>query len=388
MTKLVREALATEDLRGQPRRKGRRKGKHCVKRRRAVRAARQNALASAVARTWKVSKKERVAAANMAAEVIGRAVKNWREATVARRATAAEMIGRTIKRWTETMPCWIENWRTVLADRYGRCKIEERPGLVALWRADKCLRRFVWHAERRWLARRVMAAGRILRAIRSTNMRKSLRAESNAELGRCCLNTRALKRFWRAHPTVQYPEKHLYRDFEKLLQDWGLEWFQECFGDSRWREWVIEWNDGREDGLEKQIMMEAILVGDKVEGIEAVALYANHQLEEWMEQWQFEAEIIAENRKSSQRQERKKRSSDGQAGTKKGRWKRSDNSSLSDLNADFVEQQREKLRLLTGTRVSAVKSGCFNFIEGLVQGSYVRETGPECRIRCTCPENQ
>jgi hypothetical protein len=75
------------------------------------------------------------------------------------------------------------------------------------------------------------------------------------------LNTRALKRFWRAHPTVQYPEKHLYGDFEKLLQDWGLEWFQECFGDSRWREWVIEWNDGREDGLEKQIMMEAILVG-------------------------------------------------------------------------------------------------------------------------------
>jgi hypothetical protein len=72
-------------------------------------------------------------------------------------------------------------------------------------------------------------------------------------------------------------------------------------------------------------MVEAIFVGDKVGGIEAVALYANRQLEEWMEQWQFEAEIIAENRKSSQRQERKKGSSDGQAGTKKGRWKRSEN---------------------------------------------------------------
>ena len=31
--------------------------------------------------------------------------------------------------------------------------------------------------------------------------------------------------------------------------------------------------------------------GDKVEGIEAVALYANRQLEEWMEQWQFEAPV-------------------------------------------------------------------------------------------------
>jgi hypothetical protein len=132
VTKLVREALATEDLRGQPRRKGRRKGKHCVKRRRAVRAARQNALASAVARTWKVSKKERVAAANMAAEVIGRAVKNWREATVARRATAAEMIGRTIKRWTETMPCWIENWRTVLAVRYEAC-LAPPPSPIIMW---------------------------------------------------------------------------------------------------------------------------------------------------------------------------------------------------------------------------------------------------------------
>ena len=87
------------------------------------------------------------------------------------------------------------------------------------------------HAERRWLA---LAAGRIVRAlIRSKIMRKSLRAVSNAELGRCCPDKRALERFWRAHPTMQYPEKHLYRDFETLRQDWGLEWFQECFGDSR-----------------------------------------------------------------------------------------------------------------------------------------------------------
>ena len=86
---------------------------------------------------------------------------------------------------------------------------------------------------------------------------------------------------------------------------------------------MIERNDGRDDGIEKQIMTEAIFVGDKAKGIEAVALYANRQLEQWMEQWQLEAEIIAENQKLNQRKEMKKRASDGQAGTKKGRWKSS-----------------------------------------------------------------
>ena len=111
-----------------------------------------------------------------------------------------------------------------------------------------------------------------------------------------------------------------------------------------------------------------------------------------MEEWQCEAEIIAKLKRSSQRQKKKKKmASDGQAGTKKGRGK-SSSKECQDENgnssSDFVEQQSEKLRLLTGKRVSAVKSGCANFIEVWAEGNYIRETGPECRIRCTCPENQ
>ena len=79
---------------------------------------------------------------------------------------------------------------------------------------------------------------------------------------------------------------------------------------------MVEWNDNREDGFRKQVMTEAILFGDKAQGGGAVAIYANRQLEQWMEQWQIESEIIAEN----QRQETEERASDRQAGTKKGRW--------------------------------------------------------------------
>ena len=83
---------------------------------------------------------------------------------------------------------------------------------------------------------------------------------------------------------------------------------------------MIEWNYGRDDGIEKQIMTEGIFVGDKAKGIEAVALYANRQLEQWMEQWQLEAEIIAENQKLklNQRQEKKLalRRGDGKARNK------------------------------------------------------------------------
>ena len=80
---------------------------------------------------------------------------------------------------------------------------------------------------------------------------------------------------------------------------------------------MIEWNESRDDGIEKQVMTEAIFVGDKAQGAGAVAIYANRQLEQWMKQWQLEAEIIADN----QRQEMEERASGGQAGTKKGRWK-------------------------------------------------------------------
>ncbi len=73
----------------------------------------------------------------------------------------------------------------------------------------------------------------------------------------------------------------------------------------------------RDDGIGKQIMKEAIFVGDKAQGVGAVAIYANRQLEQWMEQWQIEAEIIAD----TQRREVEERASDGQAATKKGRWK-------------------------------------------------------------------
>jgi hypothetical protein len=86
---------------------------------------------------------------------------------------------------------------------------------------------------------------------------------------------------------------------------------------TRWRQWVAEWNDNRDDGIRKQVMKEAIFVGDKAQGVGAVAIYANRQLEQWMEQWQIEAEIIAD----TQRQEMEERASDGQAATKKGRWK-------------------------------------------------------------------
>ena len=125
-----------------------------------------------------------------------------------------------------------------------------------------------------------------------------------------------LRRFWIAHPTVQHPETYLCRDFEQLLHEWGLEWFQECFGDTRWRQWVAEWNDNRDGGIRKQVMKEAIFVGDKAQGFGAVAIYANRQLEQWMEQWQIEAEIIAD----TQRQEMEERAS-VTAATKKGRWK-------------------------------------------------------------------
>ena len=79
---------------------------------------------------------------------------------------------------------------------------------------------------------------------------------------------------------------------------------------------MVEWNDNRDDGIRKQIMKEAIFVGDKAQGVGAVAIYANRQLEQWMEQWQIEVEIIADN----QREEMEERASDRQAGTKKGRW--------------------------------------------------------------------
>ncbi len=340
-------------------------------------------------------------AENMAAATIGRAIKIWREADKARRASAAELIGRAIKNWRESVwPCWMMNWRAWLEDCY---RDGERPGLVEVWQADKCLRRFVWHTERRWLAQRrtvcaarqvalasavarvwkvyrkeravaVATIGRAIRNWRETAMvrretaaeligrairnwretilsiapcwkenwspycrpwmslKKSLRAISNAELGaeimppcwnyvyrtgRVVHRLQPLRRFWRAHPTVQHPETYLCRDFEQLLQDWGLEWFQECFGDTRWRQWVVEWNDNRDDGIRKQIMKEAIFVGDKAQGVGAVAIYANRQLEQWMEQWQIEAEIIAD----TQRRELEERASDGQAATKKGRWK-------------------------------------------------------------------
>jgi hypothetical protein len=202
---------------------------------------------------------------------------------VRRRETAAELIGRVIRNWRETIlsiaPCWKENWRP--------------------WLSLKTSLRAISNAE--------------------------LRAEMHPfELG-CTSKGLTLRRFWRAHPTVQDPENHLCHDFEQLLQDWGLEWFQERFGDPLWRKWVIEWNESRDDGIEKQIMTEAIFVdiGETVQGQQicyaggAVAVYANRQLEQWMEQWQIESEIIAGN----QRQEMEERASDGQAGTKKGRWK-------------------------------------------------------------------
>ena len=70
----------------------------------------------------------------------------------------------------------------------------------------------------------------------------------------------------------------------------------------------------------RQRITEGIFVGDKAKGIEAVALYANRQLEQWMEQWQLEAEIIAENQKLklNQRQEKKLalRRGDGKARNK------------------------------------------------------------------------
>ena len=80
---------------------------------------------------------------------------------------------------------------------------------------------------------------------------------------------------------------------------------------------MAEWNDNRDDGIGKQIMTEAIFVGDEAQGVGAVAIYANRQLEQWMEQWQMEAEIIAD----TQRQEMEEKAGDGQAATKKGRWK-------------------------------------------------------------------
>jgi len=262
-----------------------------TERRWTVRATRQLALASAVARVWKVYRKGRI----VAVATIGRAIKNWKETARVRRETAAELIGRVVKNWRETIlsiaPCWKENW------------------------SPYC---------RPWLS-----------------LKKSLRAISNAELGveivtemdhwdRIAAMVASgiippevvsewlhlpspLRRFWRAHPTVRY----LCRDFEQLLQDWGLEWFQVCFGDTRWRQWVVEWNDNRDDGIRKQIMKEAIFVGDKAQGVGAVAIYANRQLEQWMEQWQIEAEIIAD----TQRREVEEGASDGQAATKKGRWK-------------------------------------------------------------------
>jgi hypothetical protein len=225
-----------------------------------------------------VYRKERA----VAVATIGRAIRNWREAAmVRRRETAAELIGRVIRNWRETIlsiaPCWKENWNPYC-----------RP-----WLSLKKSLRAISNAE---LGAEIVTEMNMCRMILSWN---------HIPEGIWRMHEGDLRTFWRAHPTVQHPETYLCRDFEQLLQDWGLEWFQECFGDTRWRKWVAEWNDNRDDGIGKQIMTEAIFVGDEAQGVGAVAIYANRQLEQWMEQWQLEAEIIAENQKLklNQRQE-------------------------------------------------------------------------------------
>jgi hypothetical protein len=180
-------------------------------------------------------------AENVAAATIGRAIKIWRETNKARRASAAELIGRAIKNWRETVwPCWRMNWRAWLEDCY---RDGERPGLVEVWQADKCLRRFVWHTERRWLAQRrtVRAARQLALAsavARVWKVHRKGRIVAVATIGRAIKNWKETARVRRetAAELIGRVVKNWRETILSIAPCWKENWSPYCRPWLSWRE--------------------------------------------------------------------------------------------------------------------------------------------------------